>query len=80
MKNTSFIHIPAVDEGVDPEWQLISNRNITVQDARSYGGGYVVNEIKGDGDTLCLISHGGFRFKHDAFAKATNVAKQRTNP
>lgn len=75
MSSTSFIHIPAADEGVDPEWQLITNQNITVQDARAYGGGYVVNEIKGDGDTLCLIDHGVFRFKHDAFAKAISVAK-----
>ena len=74
MSNTSFIHIPAADAGVDPEWQLITNQNITVQDARAYGGGYVVNEIKGEGDELCLISHGVFRFKHDAFTKAITAA------
>ena len=41
---THFTLSPAEDECVDDSYILNANPNITIQDARSYGGGFRVNE------------------------------------
>lgn len=48
-----FIHLPAEDDTVDPEYRMLTNAmvetNIAIQDCRSYGGGYAVNEYAPEG-------------------------------
>ena len=38
-----FIFKPAEDDSVDAEWVLTANRDISIQDCKSYLGVYVVN-------------------------------------
>jgi hypothetical protein len=46
--------IPAADESVDSEYAVLTRdgqtTNIAIQDGRSYGGGYAVNEYGPDDD------------------------------
>ena len=73
--NSFIYNASSIDEGFDPEWQLIKNQNITVQDATAYGGGYVVNEIVGEGEDWGSIYHGEFKSKIAAFKYAIKIAK-----
>lgn len=59
----------------DPSWTLKSNPDISVQDARSYGGGFVINELRRDEDGLCSEMHGTFTKMSVALENAINLGK-----
>lgn len=54
---------PAEDTSVDSEHCLLVNGHdvgISVQDARGYGGGYIVHRYTGEGDEFASHYHGTF--------------------
>lgn len=56
---STFTYKPAEDESVDSEYVLDTNPNVTIQDARTYGGGWCVNEWLPDEEAM--LDHGSFR-------------------
>ena len=67
-----FRYEPAEDESVDPQYVLISNPNITIQDATAYGLGWCVNEWIEEPDP-CSKPHGIFKTLEAAKAAALAV-------
>lgn len=53
---------PAEDDSVDPQWVLLTDdgkdTHIAIQDCRSYGGGYAVNEYNGEGESFSMLDVG----------------------
>jgi hypothetical protein len=50
--NLTFRFVPASDESVDSQYDLLDEgcvTNIYIQDCRGYGGGYVVSECGNEG-------------------------------
>lgn len=72
----AFRYEPAEDESVDAQYVLIANPNITIQDARSYGGVWCVNEWV-DGVDPCSIIHGQFATLAGAERKALAIAASK---
>lgn len=54
-----FTFVPAEDETVDSEYVLNQNPLWTIQDARAYGGGWVVVEHGAPSDSGFWIKHHG---------------------
>ena len=77
-----WIFIPAEDESVDPSWDMktptYQNTNLSIQDGRSYGGGFSVNEYQYEnGDLVSMVSRGEFRSLKSAKAKAEFIFDNR---
>ncbi len=70
-------HIPAADCSVDPEWLILrddgTQTGISIQDCRSYGAGFAVNQNGGEGDDIWVKFLGEAKSLKAAFAIA--VAK-----
>lgn len=73
MTAAKFRYEPAEDESVDAQFVLISNPNVTIQDARAYGCGWCVNEWI-ETPNQGSLDHGSFRSFAAAKAKAISVA------
>lgn len=74
-KAYQFIAIPAEDESVDDSLDMktpdFQNINFTIQDCRSYGGGWGVNEYHYEnGKLTAMTDHGSFKTLNAAKAKA----------
>jgi len=78
-KNMTFTFKPAENGTVDSEYVLDANSNITIQDCRSYGAGWAVNEhgydVEGDEYSLWMRDHGFFKTLKAAKAKAISIAQ-----
>jgi hypothetical protein len=72
MTGKLFRYEPAEDDSIDDQYVLVSNTNITIQDARSYGGDWSVNEWV-DGTDPYSLSHGSFKTLKAAQAAALAI-------
>jgi len=67
-------YIAATDKTVDPEWLILrddgTQTDVSIQDCRSYGGGFAVNRHGGEGDGLWMQMLGEAHNLKAAFAMA----------
>jgi len=69
--NYQLKYLPAEDTSVDPEWLILRadgrQTDMSIQDCRSYGGGFAVNRHGGEGDDFWVQNFGTRRTLKAAF-------------
>lgn len=73
-----FTHKPAEDDQSDPEYELKSAPHWSIQDARAYGGGLVLNEHAPEGTPdadFWVREHGVFTELGRAMAECIKLAE-----
>jgi hypothetical protein len=82
-KNYHFILIPAEDDSVDAEYDMKSptyqNTNFSIQDCRTYGGSWGVNENHYENGQLTAVTdHGSFKTLTAAKSKAITLYEKQS--